>query len=138
MTHLLDSSAILTHFFGEPGADQVSALLAQGPEVVALAAPSWPEIERRLAELIPDATEAHRIWRLYTQSLCGLVPVDASAALAAISLRQATPERIPLIDALIAGCAKARGLILVHRDRHLAAIPDTMLKTLRLPERAEA
>jgi PIN domain nuclease of toxin-antitoxin system len=28
MTHLLDSSALIAHFFGEPGADRVQDLLA--------------------------------------------------------------------------------------------------------------
>ena len=36
MTHLLDTSAILAHLLDEPGADQVSSVLAGGREVAAL------------------------------------------------------------------------------------------------------
>jgi hypothetical protein len=50
MTHLLDTSAILAHYLDEPGADEVERLLAQGPRIVALAAPSWVELDTRLRE----------------------------------------------------------------------------------------
>jgi predicted nucleic acid-binding protein len=133
VTHLLDTSAILAHFLDEPGADTVAGLLAGGPEAVALAAPAWAELDRRLGELIPDPAEAHRIRLLYTRDLCALVPLDEAAANAAIHLQQTASRRIPLIDALIAGCAAARNLTLVHRDEHLDAIPSAHLATLRLP-----
>ncbi len=135
MTHLLDTSALLVHYLDEPGAEKVDALLAQGPDKIALAAPTWAELDRRLVELVPDTTEAARVFRLYTQTLCALIPLDEKATLAAIRLRRNARERLPLVDALIAGCAAANGLILVHRDPHLGAIPTKELKTLRLPDK---
>ena len=133
LTHLLDTSAILVHFLGEPGAELVSDLLSRGSESVALPAPTWVELERRLAELIPDADEAHRVWKLYTQMLCSFLPINAAAAEAAIALRKSSPGRLPMVDALIAGCAKAHHLTLLHRDAHMAAIPQTALASMALP-----
>ena len=59
--------------------------------------------------------------------------MDAESCLAAIRLRNTTPERLPLVDALIAGVADAAGLILVHRDPHFDTIPG--IKVLRLPSK---
>ena len=44
-----------------------------------------------------------------------------------IALREATSERLPTIDGLIAATAVVRGLTLVHRNPHLAAIPANLL-----------
>jgi predicted nucleic acid-binding protein len=38
-------------------------------------------------------------------------------------LQQATPGRLPLVDALIAACAASRKEVLVHRDSHMRSIP---------------
>lgn len=135
MTHLLDTSAILAHFLGEPGSGTVAELLAGGSERVALAAPSWAELDRRLGELIPDATEARRIRLLYTRDLCAFIPLDEAAVDAAMDIQRATVKRLPMIDTLIAGCAAAHDLILVHRDEHLDAIATARLATLRLPSK---
>jgi predicted nucleic acid-binding protein len=61
-----------------------------------------------------------------------LIPLDAAATTAAIRLRESSPGRFPLADALIAGTALAADLILAHRDPHFDPVPD--LKTLRLPD----
>ncbi|MEI7911010.1 MAG: PIN domain-containing protein [Verrucomicrobiota bacterium] len=133
--YLLDTSAVLAHFFAEPGGGEVAALLKDGKDSVALAAPSWVELDRKLGALIPDAAEAERVFRHYTRSLCALVPLDAAATLAAIRIHRASPIRLPMVDALIAGCAAAAGLTLVHRDSHMDAIPAGELKMLRLPDK---
>lgn len=135
MTHLLDTSAILAHFLDEPGAEEVDALLAGGPEVAALAAPSWVELERRLQELIPSATEAAQVLQHYSHSLCSFIPVGEAATRAAMLIRQSAADRLPMVDALIAGCAEANGLVLVHRDRHMDAIKSSELATIRLPDK---
>ena len=133
MTHLLDTSAILAHYLDEPGADEVASLLARGPSVVALAAPSWVELDTRLRALVPEVEERENAFLQYTVSLTTLLPVDAESCLGAIRLRNAAPGRLPLADALIAGVADAAGLILVHRDPHFDTIPGT--KVLRLPSK---
>ena len=133
MTHLLDTSAILAHYLDESGADEVESLLAQGPSVVALAAPSWVELDTRLRELLPEVEVRENAFLQYTVNLTTLLPVDAESSLSAIRLRNAAPGRLPLVDALIAGVAHAAGLILVHRDPHFDTIPG--LKVLRLPSK---
>ena len=93
MTHLLDTSAILAHYLDEPGADEVESLLAQGPSVVALAAPSWVELDTRLRELVAEVAERENVFLQYTVSLTTLLPVDAESCLAAIRLRNTAPGR---------------------------------------------
>lgn len=133
MTHLLDTTALLAHFLDENGAQQVDELLALGPDKIALAAPSWVEFHTRLRELVPDAEFRDSAFRQYTTALTCFLPLDAAATTAAIRLREASPGRLPLADALIAGTALAAGLILVHRDPHFDPVPN--LKTLRLPDK---
>ena len=133
MGHLIDTSAVLAHFLDEPGAEKVSHILSGGRKKAFLCAPSWAELERRLQELIPEDDEAERIWRLYTQELCGFLPVDEDSVHASIQLRRSASGRLPLIDALIAGCALARGLELVHRDAHMDSLSNPKLRVLSLP-----
>ena len=135
MSYLLDTSAVLAHYFAEPGGREVAELLQDGKHAVALAAPTWAELERNLSGLVGDAAEAERVFRHYTRTLCSLVPLDEAAALAAIRIHRASPTRLPMVDALIAGCAAAAGLILVHRDTHMDGIPTSELKMLRLPDK---
>ncbi len=80
-----------------------------------------------------ECREYHRVFQHYTHDLCALVPLQESATRSALRIQQACPERLPLVDTLIAGCAASAGLILVHRDPHFDAIPSDLLKVLRLP-----
>lgn len=136
MPHLLDTSAVLAHFLDEPGSDAVSRILAGGKKKALLCAPSWAELERRLAELVPDAEDAERVWTLYTQELCGFLPLDADSVRAAIDLRRSAEGRLPLIDALIAGCASANDMELVHRDSHMDRLSGENLKIISLPTKS--
>ena len=133
MTHLLDTSALLAHYLDEPGAEEVGNLLAQGPGVVAFAAPSWVELDTRLRDLVSEPEVRETVFQQYTVSLTTLLPVDVPSCLAAIRLRHAAPSCLPLADALIAGVADAAGLILVHRDPHFDSIPS--LRAHRLPDK---
>jgi predicted nucleic acid-binding protein len=135
VTHLLDTSAVIAHYLDEAGAADVESLLFMGSSSVALASPTWAELDKRLTELVPDPAEAARVFRHYTRTLCSLVPVDEAAALAAIRIRRACLARLPVVDALIAGCAAAHGLTLVHRDKHMDDIPAAQVVTLRLPDK---
>ena len=135
MAHLLDTSAVLAHFLDEPGADVVSRILAGGKKKALLCAPSWAELDRRLGELVSDAAEAERVWILYTQELCGFLPLDEDSVRAAIALRRSAEGRLPLIDALIAGCASANGMELVHRDSHMDRLSTGNLRIISLPKK---
>jgi predicted nucleic acid-binding protein len=136
MAHLLDTSAVLAHFLDEPGADVVSRILTGGKKKAMLCAPSWAELERRLVELVPDAAQAERVWTLYTQGLCGFLPLDEDSVRAAVSLRRSANGRLPLIDALIAGCALANGMELVHRDSHMDRLSGENLRIISLPTKS--
>jgi predicted nucleic acid-binding protein len=135
---LLDTSALLTHLLDEPGADIVQEHLAAGSEHAHVSAPTLAELERRLAELVPDEGERDSILDQYCLQLCTLVDVDRASVEASIQLRRGSRNRLPLVDALIAGCAMRDGMMLIHRDEHLAGIPTKLLHQLCLPDRKEA
>lgn len=132
MKHLLDTSAVLVHFLDEPGAELVGEFLSDGKKCVYLSAPSWVELERRLAELIADRQEVERVWTLYTQELCGFLPLDEGSVRMAIALRGLARDRLPLVDSLIAGCASAHGFVLVHRDGHMKNIDESQINSIYL------
>lgn len=85
----------------------METLLARGLGTVALAAPSWIELDTRLRELVPEVEVRENVFLQYTVSLTAFLPVDSESCLAAIRLRNAAPGRLPLADALIAGVADA-------------------------------
>jgi predicted nucleic acid-binding protein len=96
-----------------------------------VASVTWLELRVRLATL-PGGDE---VIRLYEEELAGTVDISRAVAAAAFEVRSGTPERLPLVDSLIAGAAKARDFELVHRDRHIAAIPAALLKQRSLPSK---
>ncbi len=127
--YLLDTSALLIHCLREPGAHQVGKLLHTAKAYVCAA--SWLELGTRLR----DFEERQRILDAYQKALAGTVDVTEQVAFLALSLRPASQARVPSIDALIAACAKSKSYTLVHRDAHLASIPDKWVKQLMLPYR---
>lgn len=125
--YLLDTSALLAHFLSEPGADEVARLIEEGHAWVA--AVSWLELRIRLQDL-PGGAE---VLTIYQEEMAGSVDITSQVAAAAFEVRQETNARLPMVAALIAGAARARGFELVHRDQHLAAIPATCLRQRLLP-----
>ena len=133
ITHILDTSAVLAHYLKEPGAEDVNRILSHGPEEVGLSVVSLPELRTRLGDLVPDAQEAERVFRSYTDVLATSLPATRATANAAIELRAKVRPRLPLVDALIVAAAKERDAVLVHRDPHMAVIPGNLVKQLTLP-----
>ena len=133
ITHVLDTSALLAHYLREPGAEDVNVILARGPEETGVSLVTLVELRGRLAELVTDATEAERAFKLYTETLTTTVPFTRATADAAMELRAATRPRLPLVDALIAASAKQHGATLVHRDPHMAGISATLVNQRMLP-----
>ena len=74
ITHVLDTSAILAHYLNEPGADDVNAILAQGPEVAGISLIGLVELRSRLAEVAANPQEAERAFKLYTGMLTTVLP----------------------------------------------------------------
>ena len=70
--------------------------------------------------------------RDYQELLAEIVAVDERVALTAFDIGCANPERLPLADALIAAAARERDACLVHRDRHMAPIPENLVEQLDL------
>ncbi len=79
------------------------------------------------------AGEAARVSDGYFGELTTCLPVDRAVAEMAWQLRALIPQRLPLVDALIAATARAAGAILVHKDPHMSRIPTTVVKQLVLP-----
>ncbi len=133
ITHVLDTSAILAHYLNEPGADDVNAILAQGPDVAGISLIALVELRGRLAEVAANPQEAERAFKLYTDTLTTVLPFSREIADAAMDLRAAIRPRLPLVDALIAASAKKHSAVLVHRDPHMATIPASLVSQLMLP-----
>lgn len=136
ITHVLDTSALLAHNQNEPGADQVTALLALGPNMIAISAVTLVELKGRLRELICDLAEVDRVFDAYCNILTQTLPLTKELALAAVALREQISTRIPLVDSLIAATAKANNATLVHRDPHFTAISTSVLPQIFLPPKA--
>ena len=134
MTHLLDSSAWLAHLFGEPGVDEIGILFDDPNTQVSISALSMPEVFARLKAI---GREAHwaEVWTIYSELFFSVIAADEAIAHQAVQLRAATPGRLPTIDGLIAATALIRRLTLVHRDPHMAAIADSELHQMHLPNK---
>jgi predicted nucleic acid-binding protein len=122
---LLDSSAILAHAFGESGADDVDELLGGS---VSVAAVTWLEVYVQLAR----SKNADPIFARY-RALSETLAITEEIVDEAIRLRRSTPLRLPSLDSLIAATARVHGLRLIHRDAHLAHIPEDLLLQTLLP-----
>lgn len=134
MTHLLDSSAFLAFFFGEPGEGRVRELLSDGTAELGVSVLTSLEVWARLkAEGRPESFE--REWSEHLPLSDAVVAVDADVCRRAVEIRAATRERLPTIDAVIAASASVHDAVLVHRDPHFRAIPARFLKQILLPSR---
>lgn len=133
MIYLLDTSALLAHHRQEPGWEQVQAIFTEDGVEVVIASVTLTEFARRMRELGASETEIRAILADYQMLFSAVVPVDGAVAWAAFELGCRTPERLPLVDALIAAAARLRGACLIHRDEHMAAIPAERVQQLYLP-----
>jgi len=133
VTHLLDTSALLAHYFDEPGADVVEQLWATGSARPGVSAVTVAELKHRLGEEMSDSGEAREAADAYLNELTVCLPVDRIVAELACQLTAVTAEMIPLVDALIAATARAAGAVLVHRDPHFERIPRTVVDQIVLP-----
>lgn len=132
MTHLLDTSAVLAHLRQEPGADHVQEIFDREDGTILLCSVSLAELARRLRELGATPEQAWEKIDAYRQVVDGMVPVDDSVARDSDWILNETPERLPLVDALIASAARSRGAVLVHRDAHMRGIPKALVTQLDL------
>jgi predicted nucleic acid-binding protein len=138
MKYLLDTSALIAHFRDEEGAEKLQDLFDSKDAQLLVASVSLPEFARRLRELGMAEQESLHVLDQYLLVLEEVVPVDGAVARGAFEILCNSSERLPLIDSLIASAARSTDAILIHRDRHMRAIPASMLTQLDLEGRKEA
>ncbi len=127
MTFLLDTSALLLHYFKAPGADRIHRIMSDEKNTIIIAAVSITELGRRLVATGCDPIEARSSALSYATLCERVVPVDTAASIRAFELGLTSRTRIPLVDALIAACASISDATLVHRDDHFLEIPADLL-----------
>ena len=133
MTHLLDTSALLAHYLGEPGARQVQSLFDGGAVSTGTSVLALFEFELRLHQLGMDVLTRDAELNCYRALLSEVVNVDEAVRKEAVRLRIQATARVSAMDALIAATASLGNATLVHRDPHFSAIPPGLLKQEVLP-----
>jgi predicted nucleic acid-binding protein len=130
--HLLDTSALLAHYRQEAGWQEVQALFESDTAEIIIASVSLTEFGRRLRALGATAEQTEQTLANYELLFDSVASVDVAAAFAALAISNHTPQRLPLVDALIAGTAQVKQAVLVHRDEHMRAIPGELLPQIDL------
>lgn len=133
ITHVFDPSAILAHYFQEPGAEQVNALLADNSVEIGLPATALIDLKSRLASAVPDPVEARRAYRLYAEELIAALPVTREVVADAERILERTGGQLPVSAAFVAATARHEGAVLVHRDPALARLPGDLVQQFALP-----
>jgi predicted nucleic acid-binding protein len=128
ITHVFDTSALLAHYFGEPGAEELDRVWADPDNEIGICVLSLPELKTRLSAEVDDPEEVARAFRAYTDELTVSLKVDRTVAELAIELRETSRTRIPLVDSVIAATAACQSAILVHCDPHMAGIPKARVR----------
>lgn len=132
---VLDTSALLAHFGGEPGHEEVEQVLEAFPAEVGVCAVTWLELQVRLKEMLSDPVDRQLALEIYGHLVADTLPVTREVAHRAFELRSRCRERLPNSDALIAAAASLAGACLIHRDPHFAGIPARLLRQHRLADR---
>lgn len=132
MTHLLDTSAVLAHARGEPGAERVQQLFEQEDGSLLVCSVTLAELARRLRELGASPEEAWEHISSYREAVDEVVPIDEVVAREGDRLSLAATARVPLVDALIAAAATTRQAVLVHRDAHMRGFSAELVPQLDL------
>lgn len=132
MTFLLDTSALLVLYRKEPEVDRVLALFDDPQHDILLSTVSVAEFGRKLRELGKKREEIEDTLDQFMQLFSHVVPLDEALARASLRLVESVPLRLPMADSLIAASALVHGACLVHKDKHMAAIPLEVLPTLNL------
>lgn len=132
MRYLLDTSALLIHYRQEWGWEAIQGLFEDREAEIMIASPSLTEFARRLRDLGAEDTEIYEVLDNYGLLFTGVVTIDTSIAVAAYAVDRQTAGRLPLIDSLIAAAAQIKEAILVHRDKHMATIPEELPRLLSL------
>jgi len=131
--HLLDTSAVVAHLLKEPGAEIVERCISMEGGRSGISVVSWVEFQLIIGRSDYTKADAQKILSFYRDALGAPFAIDDAVGKSAVSLRAQSPTRIHLTDLLIAACAKAHGLKLVYRDKHIEGIPEKALPQIKLP-----
>jgi predicted nucleic acid-binding protein len=132
MVYLLDTSALLSHYRKEFGADKVQLIFEDDSNDIFISAISIPEFGRRLKDLGADDSEIESAIAEYLLIIPAVIPADKEIAHEAFHIWNNTPGRLPLVDSIIAATAKNKSACLVHRDKHMGLIPKKILNQMSL------
>ena len=128
MRYLLDTSAVLAHHRREQGWEAVQTIFESEDAEIFVASVTLPELGRRLRDLGANQKQAEQTIAGY-QLLCSEVTsIDATVAHIAAAFVYLMPQRLPLVDTLIAAAAQQVQAVLVHRDKHMRQIPSALLQ----------
>jgi predicted nucleic acid-binding protein len=127
MRYLFDTSALLAHYRHETGWEEIQRIFEEEKAEIFLSSVSLTEFARRLNGLGASNEDIEQTLSDYEMLFSAIISIDHSIARVAYPIGQASEARLPLIDALIAAAAQRHDAILVHRDRHMAGIPKTVL-----------
>ena len=133
ITHVFDTSAILAHYFHEPGAEQVNSLLADNAVEVGLPAIALIELKTRLTSSVHDPVEASSAFHIYAEELISAIPVTREIVARAEELLQRADNSLTLLEAIAAATAQSERAVLVHRDANFARLPAELLAQCALP-----
>jgi predicted nucleic acid-binding protein len=134
LTYLFDTSAWIAHIFQEPGWEYINALFEEDGSSIGICVVSLAELHGRLKALGSDE-QLEPLLEFYRPLFDRIVPVDENVASRAIALRNAATDRLPSLDAFIAGAGSLHKAVLIHRDAHFTAIPLDLLQQRLLPEK---
>ena len=113
----------------------VERLWSDSANRIAVCALSLPELKGRLTVEVDDEQEVEQAFHLYVDELTTTLIVDRRTVDSAMLLRESADTRLPLVDAVIAGCAHVHSAVLVHRDPHLASVPRELVAQVVLPQK---
>jgi predicted nucleic acid-binding protein len=114
--------------------DRVLTLFDDPQHDILLSTVSVAEFGRKLRELGKNQEEIKETLDLFMQLFSRVVPLDEVVARTSLQLTDSIPLRLPMVDALIAASARVPEACLVHKDKHMAAIPPEVLPTLNLAQ----
>ncbi len=127
MTYLLDTSALLCHYRNQNGTKQIQSIFEDDTADILITSITLTEFARRLHTLGANTHETSEIINAYRALFTNIIAIDEAIALAATTIYLDSPQRIPIVDSLIAGAAKVNNAILVHHDNHMSMIPPFLL-----------
>ncbi|WP_404422090.1 PIN domain-containing protein [Nibricoccus sp. IMCC34717] len=135
ITHVFDASAVLAHYFQEPGADVANALLTDDHAKIGITTVSLLELRLEMLRSVKDAPagvrqEAEAAFRLYADELLETMPITREISETAASLALAAPSEVSPNRALSAAAARLHEAILVHRSSDLQALGDARVVML--------